>query len=113
MGEMEEKLNNILSDPQAMQRIMSLARSLGPTPEPKADPVEPSPDPLPQIDVSMLQKLSGLAQQGSIDKDQRSLLRALGPYLSRQRIEKLEKAMRAAKIARMASGFIGPSGLRL
>lgn len=113
MGEMEEKLNSILSDPQAMQRIMSLAQSLGPPPNQKSEPAEPPSDSLPQIDVGMLQKLSGLAQQGSIDKDQRSLLRALGPYLSRQRIEKLEKAMRAAKIARMASGFIGPNALKL
>ena len=32
-------------------------------------------------------------------------------YLSRERISKLEKAMRAAKLARVASSFLGQSGL--
>jgi hypothetical protein len=61
----------------------------------------------------MLQKLSGFASQSSIDKDQKTLLKALGPYLSRDRISKLEKAMRAAKLARLASGFVGSGAMKL
>jgi hypothetical protein len=61
----------------------------------------------------MIQKLSGIARQSSIDKNQQNLLRALGPYLSRERITKLEKAMRAAKIAGIASTALAGSGLSL
>lgn len=120
MEDMEAKLGDILSNPEAMQKIMALAQSLNQSdshsaPEPTAKaqeamaPVHSSPPPaLPQgIDFSMLQKLSGFSQRSAIDKNQQSLLRALSPYLSRQRISKLEKAMQAAKMAQMASTMLG------
>lgn len=112
MDEMEEKLNSVLNNPQMMQQIMAMAQSMGAQAQPKNEPTPQKSDSFPDIDLGMLQKLSGFAKQGSIDKDQQTLLRALGPYLSRERIHKLEKAMRAAKIARMASGFIGSGALK-
>jgi hypothetical protein len=98
MGEMEDKLTSMLNDPQMMQKVMAMAQSL------TGD--SPGREELPGLDLGMVQKLSGLASRTGIDKDQRSLLQALKPYLSRERIDKLEKAMRAAKMARMASGFL-------
>lgn len=116
MDEMEEKLGSILNNPQLMQQVMSMAQSLSQssTQQPKQETPrqsEPAPQALPEIDLSMVQKLSGLAGQTGIDREQKALLNALGPYLSRQRVEKLEKAMRAAKMARLASTFIGQGGL--
>lgn len=114
MEEMQEKLGAILSNPQLMQQIMSMAQAMGqsspPTPEPESKPSTPS---MPEIDLSMVQKLSGFAGQSSIDKEQQALLRALGPYLSRERVSKLEKAMRAAKMAKFASAFLNSGGLQL
>ena len=110
MSEMEEKLNSVLNNPQMMQQIMSMAQSLGAQPQPEQPPKT---DPMPEIDLGMLQRLSGLASQGTIDQNQQSLLKALRPYLTRERIEKLEKAMRAAKMARMASGLISSGALKL
>ena len=63
------------------------------------------------LDLGMIQKISGIARQSGIDKDQQNLLKALGPYLSRERITKLEKAMRAAKIAGVASTALGGNGI--
>lgn len=103
MSELEEKLNTILNDPQAMQQIMNMAQSLS---------AEGGQNPFPDIDIGMLQKLSGFAKQGNIDKDQRALLKALTPYLTRERLGKLEKAMRAAQLARAASGLLGSGGLQ-
>lgn len=111
MDDLEAKLNSVLQDPDMMQKLMTMARSLGSQPSTKNEPAAKPQDILPDIDLGMLQKLSGFARQGSIDKDQQTLLRALGPYLSRDRITKLEKAMRAAKMARMATGLLGSSGL--
>ncbi len=105
MDDMEQKLNSLLSDPQTMQRIMSMAQSLGGQQEAQ------KPEGLPDIDIGAIQKLSGLARQSGIDKNQRTLLNALGPYLSRERIGKLERAMRAAKMAKMATGLMGSGGL--
>ena len=112
MSEMEDKLNSVLNNPQMMQQIMSMAQSLGNQPQQKEDAPSKK-DTLPEIDLGMLQKLSGLAGQSGIDKNQQTLLKALGPYLSRERIAKLEKAMRAAKVARLATSLIGSGALKL
>lgn len=108
MENMESKINAILSDPDTMQKIMAMAQSLN-QPQPSAEPQAPvtTPSSIPDIDLSMVQRLSGLVGQSNIDKNQKTLLSALGPYLSRDRIQKLEKAMRAAKMASMASLFLG------
>lgn len=113
MSEMEDKLNTVLGNPQLMQQIMSMAQSLGQTTE-----ATPEPEPLPEasappIDLAMVQKLSGLASQSGIDREQQALLKALTPYLSRDKVSKLEKAMRAAKMARLASSFFNQGGLSL
>ena len=110
MDQMEDKLGAILNNPQLMGQIMSMAQSLGQS----APPSEPaSGSALPGLDPAMLAKLGSLAGQGQVDGNQKALLTALHPYLSRRKVEKLEKAMRAAKIARMASSFLGQGGLSL
>ena len=109
MSELEEKLASVMNDPAMMQKIMSLAQSLGGT-----SPQQQPPPPLqeetpafPDIDISMLQKLSGFAQQSGIDQNQQTLLRALAPYISNRRVAKLERAMRAAKMAGLATNLLG------
>lgn len=109
MDKMEDKLGAILNNPQLMGQIMSMAQSLGqnqPSPPPKEDPAPPF-----NLDPAMLGKLSTLAGNAAVDGNQQALLRALNPYLSNKKVDKLERAMRAAKIARMASGFLGQGGL--
>lgn len=114
MDQMEDKINSVLNNPQLMQQILSMAQTLGQSAPPPQPPQDQSAEPrLPDFDPALLQKLSGLAAQGHIDRDQQALLTALHPYLSHRKLSKLEKAMRAAKIARMASGFLGQGGLSL
>ena len=109
MSEIEEKLGSILNNPQMMQQIMSLAQSMGQNQSPSLPPAkqaEKAPVNLPalgEMDLAMIQKLSSFAGKSNIDRDQQTLLKALGPYLSKDRISKLEKAMRAAKIAKFAT----------
>ena len=108
MDDMEQKIGAVLNNPELMQKIMNMAQSFGQTPaasQEKAGPSEP--------DLAMIQKLSGLAQSSGIDQEQKALLSALTPYLTRSRIVKLENAMRAAKLARLASAMIGNGGLKL
>lgn len=116
MAEMEEKLGAILSNPQLMQQIMSMAQSLGGGQESPSAPPEPSPPAvpsMPSIDPALLQKLSGLAGNSNVDSNQQALLNALCPYISQTKVGKLERAMRAAKMARLASTFLGQGGLSL
>lgn len=112
MDEMEAKLGAIFSNPEMMSQIMSMAQKLG-----GGDSVPPSPPPSPPpmptellpagLDMATLSKIAGIASSASIDKNQRALLHALGPYLARERISKLEKAMRAAKLAGLATTILG------
>ena len=113
MNEMEEKLGAILNNPQMMQTIFAMAQNLGQEHTPDSGNTQTPSGDLPEIDFSMLQKLRGLAGQSSIDSQQKALLQALSPYLSNGRISKLERAMRATRIAQMASAFVSSGGLQL
>lgn len=113
MDEMENKLGAILSNPEMMQKIMAFAQTLNPPegvsemPKEVGASQETPPPILPDIDFSMIQKLTSFAQSSTIDKNQQTLLRALSPYLNNRRIVKLERAMRAAKMAGIATAFLG------
>ena len=120
MSELDEKLNSILSNPAMMQQIMALAQTLNQSdsqqqkPNPAPPPQQPVESPLnePSLNPNLLSKVATLMQRGSIDKNQESLLRALSPYLSKQKLQKLERAMHAAKMAGVASEMVnirGPS----
>lgn len=119
MSEMEDKLGAILSNPQLMQQIMAMAQTLGGGQSQKEEPQkqqkkpEPESSGLPDFDPKMLQNLSGILRQNGVDQNQQALLRALSPYLSRDRVGKLERAMRAARIAGAASTFLNAGGLQL
>ena len=108
MEQMEEKLNSILSNPQMMQQILSMAQALG-----KQEPKKEESAPLPGIDPRLISQISSFAGQNSTSKEEQALLKALSPYLHRDRISKLERAMRAAKMAKFASGFLNAGGLQL
>lgn len=108
MEDMEARLGAILSNPEMMQQIMAFAQNFNQKSEPPKQEQQEAP-PFPQIDPAMLQKLSGMAQSSRIDNNQQLLLKALRPYISNRRISKLERAMRAAKMAGIATSFLGVS----
>ncbi|MBE6940772.1 MAG: hypothetical protein E7455_00580 [Ruminococcaceae bacterium] len=104
---MESKLGAILNNPDMMAQIMSMAQQFSGGESPPPPPPEPTPS-LPEgLDMGMLMKIAGMANSASVDKDQRALLLALRPYLTTDRIGRLEKAMRASKLAGLASSFLG------
>lgn len=105
MSELEEKLGQVLSNPQMMQQIMALAQSMGSQSQPQQE-APPAPPSLPTADMEMVRKVANMASATGVDANQRSLLRALSPYISRERSRKLEKAMRAAKMAGLASSLL-------
>ena len=113
MSELEEKLGTILSNPQLMQQISAMAQAPGQAPpeQPAPPPVAPQSPTLP--DPAMLQKLSGMLQAGRVDQEQQELLHALSPFLSQSRIGKLERAMRAAKMAGFASALLKSGGMNI
>ncbi len=93
MGDWEERIAGILNDPEQMAQIQEMARSLMGEGAPGAQP-EPT---------GGMAKLSGLLQSGGSSPAQ-ELLRAMKPYLSQKRQGKLERALRIARVLKLA-GF--------
>lgn len=116
MEKMEEKLGALLQNPQLMQQIMQIAQSVNSpqaaackNPSPKVPPSEPD---FGGIDPAVLAKIAGLAGKSRIDANQKALLCALKPYICKERIERLERALRAARFVELANGCLGSSGLK-
>lgn len=114
MSELEEKLNALMSNPQLMQQIAAMAQTMGgPQQETPQTSRETPKQSLPELDPRLLQMLSQTAGQSGVDSNQTALLQALSPYISSSRIQKLERAMRAARLAGTASLFLNSGGLKL
>lgn len=119
MEGMEEKLGAILSNPEMMNTIMSMAKALGqnsqpsdPAPQPKPAPTSPKgTPPIGRNELEMISRISALSRQTGLDRQEQALLKALHPYLSRDRLSKLEKAMHAAKMAKFATVALEQSGV--
>ena len=108
MSELDEKLNAILGDPDAMGQIMALARSLGGEGQQENTTQEGTPEAqqediwsvLGNVDPRMLQigmQAIRTFQQG--DDKRTALLSALRPFLKETRQDTLERAIRLTKIS--------------
>lgn len=100
----EDKLNQLLSDPDSMAKIMSLAQSLGREQSaPSPPPAPPRPQPPPPPDDAFVKGILRLMQQAQhTDKRQEALLCALKPYLAPERQAKIDEALRIAKLSQLA-----------
>ena len=90
MSGFEEKLSELLNDPGELERFADFARS-----------VMGGAEGVPGIDASVLKQLGGAAGDGG-SRNVR-LLEAMRPYLSERRRGKMERAMRIARLASIAS----------
>lgn len=138
MSEFEDKLNAILSNPDAMAQVMHLAQTLGGSgssggasqqsaPEPKEPEKSKGPAPVNgssdggaagigdlfgQIDpalISRLLPLLGELNRGG-DDERLQLLYALRPFLKPERQEKVERAVKAAKLIHIGKKFLTTMG---
>lgn len=134
MAEFDEKLNSILSNPDAMFQIMQLAQSLGGggggSQEGESQPRQAAPPPQQQpawappppaggggdllssltggLDPKLLSRLLPLIQElgGQRDSNARNLLYALRPYLRSDRQEKIERALQLARLFHLGKKFL-------
>ena len=109
MDDMEAKIGAILGNPEMMAQIMTMAQPLGGgSPSQPPAPPQPAASDIPDgLDIGMITKLAGMVGSANVDMDQRNLLLALRPYLTMDRISKLERAMRASKLAGVATSLLG------
>ena len=120
MNDFEEKLNAILSSPETMAQVMSIAQSLGmngdamPSP-PEQKPHSPAHDMeglFSSLDPAMLTRLLPLIGELQSEDSSRNmqLLAALSPYLKEDRQEKLRQALRMAKLISVGKKLMGTLG---
>lgn len=98
MSDFEDKLNAILGDPAQMEKITQMASKLMGGSAPEAEQSLP----MPELGAEMMSKVGKLLTNSGGDNEKTALLKAMQPYLSKERRDKMEKAMRFAKIAKMA-----------
>lgn len=104
MSDLQDKLNQILQNPEAMKQVQSLGAQLGLTGEQKQPPKPKPPE------NNLMSVLGGDDTIGTIAKfapllsslnnsdDTTRLLDSLRPFLSHERQEKLDKAEKDAEI---------------
>ena len=109
MSELEDRINSVLSDPEQMQRIMGMAKSLMGGSDEKA-PQSESPFSDLGIDPAAISRISRMMGSGTQSGEKQALLEALKPYLSEKRRVKIDKAMKLAKLAKLARFAMGEMG---
>ena len=107
---LEDKLQQILNDPQSMAQILSLAQSLGMSPEPEQSQEAPSAPPPPPDDGFVKAIFSLMQQARKSDSKQEALLCALKPYLAPDRRDKIDRALQIARISHLAGAALGQYG---
>ncbi len=105
MDGLEEKLGAILGDPGAMGQIQALAEALsGSFPGPGAGqgPASPAPagggGPPPLMDGRLTELLGRVMASYAAPSEAAKLVAALKPWLRRERSERLDKALRTARL---------------
>ncbi len=125
MGELEDRINSILGDPEQMSRISDLAKSLmGGDPASRAE-ADQNAGGIPDLsrlagslfgeeegaDPAMLGRLVRLLRSNRADDSrQQALLEAMKPYLSEKRRSKMDRAMKLAHMAKLAQLALGELG---
>lgn len=106
MSELEDKISGILNNPLEMEKITQLASQFlgggNAGGEKSESPADSGGFDFPMLDPQMLSRISSLMSSAGGGNDKASLLRAMTPYLKDSRREKMEKAMRFAKMAKIA-----------
>ena len=113
-GDMGAMIQSVLSDPEQMARITQLAQGLmGTQEEPgKAAPIQAAPptgSTLPEGD-RLLALLTKAMSGGAGKTRSTELLKAMRPYMKPEKQEKLDRAMKIARMARVAGVVMGELG---
>lgn len=114
MAELEDQINQILSSPEAMEQIMSIAGALGggafggqSASGQKEEPPSASQENdlfgslLDGLDFGMITKIMELMSSMKQPNEKEQLLEALRPFLREERAGQLDKAIQGARMSRV------------
>ncbi len=105
LEDIQEKLGQILADPEALGNIMSMVQGLIP---PTETPSSPAEEPVGGLDVSSipLPLIAALSSSMTGDSKHTALFQALRPFLKPERQEKLDKALKMAQLSKVATAAL-------
>ena len=102
MEDLSEKLTQLLSSPEGMQKIQSAMSALGGMMgEDTPPPPSPSPTADMGVDMAAISKILPLLGNLNQENEDTRLLGALRPYLHGQRAERLEESMRLMRLMKL------------
>ena len=118
MSELEDRINSVLSDPGQMEKITKLAQSLmggqgAAMPGMLGELMKGAPDGGDSTgggmpDMEMLGRIGKLLNSGGAgNQKEQALLEAMKPYLSEKRRSKMDRAIKIARLARLARFAMG------
>lgn len=100
MEDLEGKIGEILSDPEAMSNIFSMVQSLGLSPPTQEEPPSAS------SGLDMMPLISALSSSMETDSKEAALFGALRPFLKPERQEKLDRAMKVGQLSKVATAAL-------
>ena len=99
MGELEDKINSLLSSPEEMGRIVKLAKSfVGGDGEPEEKPRPAAQEAGGGIDPDMMKTFTRLMGGLTSKNDKSALVNAMVPYVGAERGKRLSRAVQMAKL---------------
>ena len=99
MEDLSEKLTQLLSSPEGMEKIQSAMAALGGMMGEEAPPPPPPPDM--GVDMATINRILPLLGNMNQENEDTRLLAALRPYLHGQRAERLEESMRLLRLMKL------------
>ncbi len=110
MAEFEDKLSSILANPELMGQIMSMAGSLNQQQNAPPPPPPPTPFGSMPFDPGAMAGMMQMLKATQLEPRQRQLVQALRGFVPEDRLVRLEKAMQASLIAKVASAAMNQGG---
>ena len=112
MSELQDTINKIMSNPEAMRQVQSLGEQLGLSGSAPAPPPAPAAQSGNAEMMSALTKLAPLMNSSAPNDEITALLNALRPFLSGEKLERRSRAQKLTRLIRLIP-LIMDSGLFL
>lgn len=102
MSDIQDKINQILSNPEALKQVQSLGEQLGLSkPEPPKPAAPAKPDFMNDDMLRTITRLAPVMKSVKSDDDTTHLLNSLRPFLSPEKQRKLDQAEKMIKFIRI------------
>ena len=101
MDDLSDKIQQLLSSPDTMEKIQSMMSALGGTDSSPPQPSLPAPSPESSVDMTSVLKLAPLLSSMQQEDESAALLKALRPYMHRDRSKRIDEALQILHLLKL------------